>query len=158
MLLNYTELVLVVTPARYNTPSPVSFQQMEYQLPRQRGREMRRWLQRHFLLVLDPPVDDGNKDNDRLEALMLKSLLGQAHTLCESLKRRIELGVIGAKASKGGLEKEVTPSRVLRAIGQDLSDFPGFDMWDDELLLPAPNTYAWPAPPNSSSYVLKRRI
>lgn len=60
MLLNYTEFVLVITPARYNTPCPVSFQQKEYQLPRQRGRELRRWLQKHFLLVLDPPGNDGN--------------------------------------------------------------------------------------------------
>lgn len=98
------------------------------------------------------------KDDNRLEALMLKSLLGQAHTLCESLKCRMKLGVIGAKASKDSLEKEVTASRVRHAIGQDLSDFPGFDMWDDELLMPAPETCAWPAPPSPSRYVLKRRI
>lgn len=113
---------------------------------------------RHFILVLDPPVDDGHKDDDRLEALMLKSLLGQAQTLWTSLKRKQTLGVITATASKGGLDKEVTASRVLCAIGQDLSDFPGFNKWKEQLLLPAPTTYTWPTPPDSSCYVLKRKI
>lgn len=155
MLLNYAELVLVVTPSRYSTPSTASFQQNVYGLPRKRGREMRRWLQRNFLLVLDPPTDDGHGDNGRLGALLAKSLLGQAHTLWETAKRRDDLGVIGAIAD--GRDKEITPSQVLSAIEEDLSEFPGFSMWKEELLKPAPSSYSWPAPPGSSRYILKRR-
>ena len=101
MLLNYAELVLVVTPARYSSPSSVNFQQTVYQLPRQRSREMRCWLLENFRLMLDPPVEDGYNDDERLDALLLKSLLGQAHTLWASVKCRQELGVVGAKSSKG---------------------------------------------------------
>ena len=48
MLLNYAELVLVMTPARYSSPSSVNFQQTVYQLPHQRSREMHCWLLENF--------------------------------------------------------------------------------------------------------------
>lgn len=157
MLMNYAELVLVVTPSRYSSPCPVSFKEPLYQLPRQRSREMRRWLKAHFFLVLEPPVDDGYEDETRLEGLMLESLLGQAHTLWDSIKRRHQLGVIGAKASKGGEDKNITPSQVARAITQDLSSFPGFNTWEDVLADPVPTSYSWPAPPHPSRYIVKRK-
>lgn len=157
MLMNYAELVLVVTPSRYSSPCPVSFQDPVYELPRQRSREMRRWAQAHFALVLDPPIDDGYEDETRLEELMLRSLLGQAHTLWDLIKKRHKLGVIGAKASKGGEDKNITPSQVARAIGQDLTEFPGFTTWADEVANPVPTSYSWPAPPESSRYVMKRK-
>ena len=158
MLLNYAELVLVVTPARYSSPSSVNFQQTVYQLPHQRSCKMHCWLLENFRLLLDPPVEDGYNDDERLDALLLKSLLGQAHTLWASVKRRQELGVVGAKSSKGRRETQITHSQVLSAISKDLSDFPGFSMWKDELLNPAPTLYSWPAPPDSSHYVLRRKV
>lgn len=156
MLLNYAELVLVVTPARYSSPCLVSFSQTVYQLPRQRSREMRCWLLENFQLMLDPPVQDGYNDEERLDALLLKSLRGQAHTLWASVKRRQELGVVGAKFSEGYRDKQITSSQVLSAISQDLVDFPGFSMWTDKLL--APTSYTWPAPPDSSRYVIRRKV
>ena len=152
MLLNYAELVLVLTPSRYGSPCPVSFEQTIYRLPRQRSREMRCWLVKNFELVLDPPVHDGYIDQERLEELLLRSLIRQAHTLWDSIKCREELEVYGVKISNGVKEKEVIANQVLSAIKEDLSDFPGFTMWEDE---PAPMLYSWPAPPGSSHYVLK---
>lgn len=113
MLLNYAELVLVVTPSRYNTPCSVSFQQSVYGLPRRRSRQMRRWLVEHFVLVLDPDFDDGYQDDERLERLLLKSVLGQAHTLWAALDRQQDLGVIGATWSKNGSRKrEISSAQV----------------------------------------------
>jgi len=154
MLLNYAELVLVLTPSRYSSPCPVSFEQTLYGLPRQRSRELRGWLLQNFELVLDPPVQDGYNDKERLEQLLLKSLVGQAHTLWDSVKRREELGVYGVTITKGEKEREITAHQVLSAIEEDLSDFPGFTMWEDE---PAPTSYSWPASPGSSCYVLKSK-
>lgn len=157
MLLNYAELVLVVTPWRYDSPSLVSFEQVMYQLPRKRSRELRSWLVKNFKLTLDPPHSDGYTDEDRLEGLMLQSLSGQAHTLWHSIKDRRNLGVVGAKSSKGGQEKEITAAQVLAAIREDLSDFPGFSMGNDVLMKPAPTSYCWPAAPISSCYVLEMK-
>lgn len=155
MLLNYGELVLVVTPWRYDSPCLVSFEQALYQLPRQRSRELRSWMVKHFKLMLDPPRFDGYTNDDRLETLMLKSLTGQAHTLWSSIKNRNNLGVVGPKSSRGGQDKEITAAQVLSAIREDLSGFPGFSLDDDELKKPAPLSYSWPAPPKSSRYVLQ---
>lgn len=155
MLMNYGELVLVLTPSRYSSPCPVSFQQSLYQLPRLRSRDMRAWVTKHFELVLDPPFDDGQEDHARLEAMMVKFLLGQAHTLWESVKRRQQIGVVGAMSSKRGEEKEIKASQVLSAIGEDLSDFLGLGVWDEELLNPAPALYSWPLPPKGSQYRLR---
>lgn len=154
MLLNYAELVLVLTPSRYNSPSLVSFQQVLYKLPRQRSREMRQWLVANFKLLLDPPVDDGYKNDERLNLLMVKSLVGQAHTLWRSVKDRQDLGVVGAKSPK---DRQITHAQVLAAIRDDLADFPGFSLSKDELLQPAPTSYCWPAPPESCNYVLQMR-
>lgn len=112
---------------------------------------------KHFLLVLEPPVNDGHADEGRLGALLLRSLLGQAHTLLESIKRRRKLGVLGPTAVKADQDINITPSRVLSAINQDLSSFPGFGMWKEQLLKSAPLTYSWPVAPSSSRYILKRR-
>ncbi|KAE9389210.1 hypothetical protein BT96DRAFT_1070903 [Gymnopus androsaceus JB14] len=71
----------------------------------------------------------GYNDKERLEQLLLKSLLGQAHTLWDSVKRREELGVYGVTITKGEKEREITAHQVLSAIEEDLSDFPGFTMW-----------------------------
>ena len=108
--------------------------------------------------MLDLPVEDGYNDDKRLDALLLKSLPGQAHTLWASVKCRQELGVVGAKSSKGRRETQITHSQVLSAISKDLLDFPGFSVWKDELLNPAPTLYSWPAPPDSSHYVLRRKV
>lgn len=155
MLLNYAELVLVLTPWRYDTPSSVSFEQTMYRLPRQRSREIRSWLVRNFKLTIDPPRFDGHSDEDRLEALMLQSLSGQAHTLWHSLQRRDTLGVVGPNAIKANEESEITAAQVLAAIREDLSDFPGFSMGDDVLAMPAPTSYCWPGAPMSSRYALR---
>ncbi|KAE9386725.1 hypothetical protein BT96DRAFT_948906 [Gymnopus androsaceus JB14] len=89
----------------------------------------------NFELGLDPPVHDGYSDKERLKELLLKLLLGQAHTLWDSVKHREELGVYRATISKGEKEKEITAHQVLSAIKGNLSNFPGFTMWEDE---PAP--------------------
>lgn len=156
MLLNYTELVLVLTPCRYHSPPLVNFQQVVYQLPRQCSREIRQWLVENFQLRLHPPIGDGYEDNERLNALMLKSLVGQAHTLWQSVKHRQDLGVVGANFSKGGQDREITHAQVLSAIREDLAEFPGFYMGDDVMLQSAPTSYSWPAPPKSSCYILHR--
>lgn len=157
MLLNYAELVLVVTPWRYDSPSLVSFEQVMYDLPRKRSRELRSWLVKHFKLMLDPPRFDGYTDDNRLEGLMLKSLSGQAHTLWHSIKNRHKLGVMGAKSSRGGQEREINAAQVLAAIRKDLSDFPGFAMDNEELMRPPPTSYCWPAPPMSSCYIMQMK-
>lgn len=91
------QLVLVATPWHYDTPSLVSFEQVMYKLPCQWSQELHSWLVSKFKLTLDPPCFDGYTDDDRLEALMLKCLSGQAHTLWHSIKNRDTLGVVGAK-------------------------------------------------------------
>lgn len=154
MLLNYAELVLVLTPCRYNSPPLVNFQQLVYQLPRQRSREIRQWLVKNFQLQIDPPIDDGYEDNERLQALMVKSLVGQAHTLWQSVKHRQDLGVVGAKSSRGGQDRQISHVQVLSAIREDLAEFPGFDFDNDVILQTAPTSYSWPAPPESSRYIL----
>ena len=159
MLLNYAELVLVLTPARYNLPCPVNFQQPLYGLPRKRARAIRRWLVDHFELRLEPPVADGCDDSNRLGVLMLKSLVGQAHTLWDSVERRDEVGVLGPTYSHKGTEKEITSQRVLHAIITDLSSFSGFvAAWEDQLNRSVSKTYSWPPCPGSSRYVLTRKI
>lgn len=157
MLCNYGELVLVLTPWRYNTPSTVNFQQDFYRLPRQRSREIRRWLNRNFYLTLDPPVPDGFTDQTRLNGLLLQFLSGQAHTLCHSVKQRETLGVLGANASQDGQEKEITHAQVLSAICEDLSSFPGFSLTSKEFLNPAPTSYMFPPPPSSTQYVVRMK-
>jgi len=158
MLLNYSELVLVLTPARYNSPCSVSFQQPLYALPRQRGRAIRQWLLDHFELRVEPPVTDGYSDSDRLASLMLMSLAGQAHTLWDSVKRRNDLGVLGPTYSRKGREGQIPADRVLQAIQGDLSSLHGFNaIWEDELQRSPPTLYSWPACPVASHYVLVRK-
>lgn len=155
MLLNYAELVLVVTPWRYDSPCLVSFQQPIYQLPRQCSRELRAWLTKNFKLTLEPPGGaDGYTDEDRLPALMTKFLHGQACTLWRSIRNRDKLGVVGAISSRHGKENEITPGQVLAAIQSDLSDFPGFSLQPRDLVKP-PSTYCWPAAPGASRFALK---
>jgi hypothetical protein len=152
-VLNYAEFSLVVNPARYSSPSPVSFQQPLYKLPRERARQMRRWLEANLILELDPPVDG---ENTSLRDLMLKSLVGQAHTLLDSVQRSDELGVLGAAYQKGTEEKFITGNQVLQAIRHDLFSFPGFrKFWEEELSHPAPELYSWPDPPKPSRYIMK---
>lgn len=155
MLMNYTELVLVLTPGRYADQSLFNFEQVVYKLPRQRSRQMRSWLVKHFKLVLDPPAVDGYTDDQRLNALLLQSLTGQAHTLWESVKRRPTLGVLGEVVSKGGQDREITPGQVLKAIREDLSGFPGFCLDADVIVKPAPESYCFPVAPKSSRYVIE---
>lgn len=155
MLLNYTELVLVLTPGRYSNPSLFNFEDVVYKLPRQRSRELRSWLQKNFQLVLDPPVSDGYTDEDRLTGLLLQSLSGQAHTLWASVKQRPVLGVLGEFVSKSGQEKQIAPIQVLTAIREDLSDFPGFSMGTDVVVKQAPQSYRFPQAPKNSRYVVK---
>jgi hypothetical protein len=158
MLLNYSELVLVVTPARYNSPCLLSFQQPLYALPRKRGREIRRWLLDYFELHLEPPASDGCDDTTRLESLMLQSLVKQAHTLWESVRHRDELGVLGPTCLQKSEEREIGADQVLQAIRSDLSSFSGFRVaWEQEIKQSAPTSYAWPACPSSSRYVLVRK-
>lgn len=154
MLMNYTELVLVLTPARYSNPSSFNFENIVYKLPRQRSRELRSWLVKNFQLVLVPPVQDGFTDHNRLEGLLLQSLTGQAHTLWESVKCRPFLGVLGETISKGGQDRQITPGQVLSSIREDLSSFPGFCMDPDVVAKPAPKSYCFPAAPKTSRYVL----
>jgi len=90
---------------------------------------------------------------------MLKSLVGQAHTLWDSVKRRDKLGVLGPLCSHQGEQGEITPDRVLHAIRSDLCSFSGFRAaWEDELQQPAPTSYSWPACPSSSRFVLIRKV
>lgn len=155
MLLNYSELVLVLTPARYVNPSLFNFENVIYQLPRKRSCEMRSWLAKNFQLRLDPPVCDGFTDDTRLTAVLLQSLTGQAHMLWESVKRRAVLGVLGEFVSKGGQDRQIAPAQVLSAIREDLSGFPGFSMGADVVVKQAPPSYCFPLPPKKSRYVLE---
>lgn len=154
MLLNYAELVLVVTPYLYNSPCLLSFQIPMYRLPRQRSRELRSWLVKNFKLTLEPPGSDGFTDDNRLEALMTKSLCRQASTLWNSIRNRHELGVHGAHCSRNAKDKEISAAQVLAAIQSDLSGFPGFSLEYQSIVEPPP-TYCWPAAPEGSSYALK---
>ena len=178
MLLNYSELVLVITPQRYGNSPSHTFDHSLYRLPRQRGRAIRRWLVNHFQLTLSPPAVDGFSDATRLEGLMLRSLVGQARTLWDSVERRHELGVVGSMYYKerskgeedeegegedenedGEHEVEISADEVLEAIRCDLSSFPGFmEAWDKELGNPVPVSYRWPIPPKGSHYVMKERL
>ncbi|KAF5361225.1 hypothetical protein D9757_013232 [Collybiopsis confluens] len=158
MLLNYSELVLVLTPARYAPHSLLSFSQNLYGSPKQRGRAIRRWLVKNFELVLDPPFPDGLDNTNRLNRLMLQSLVGQAHTLWDSVARQEELGVMGSTFKQGRMEEEISPDRVLEAICQDLASFPGFaTSWQEQLAKPVPNSYCWPAAPAGSRYVMRAK-
>lgn len=155
--MNYAELVLVLTPARYSLPEMFSFENVVFKLPRQRSREIRSWLIKNFQLTLDPPCSDGYTDGNRLECLLLKSLSGQAHTLWHSVKSRQALGVVGEIVFQGGQEREITSGQVLSAIRTDLEGFPGFSMSPQDLLKPAPASYSFPAAPKSSRYALRRK-
>jgi hypothetical protein len=164
MLLNYSELALITTPSRYNSPCLLNFEQPLYRLPRQCGREIRGWLLENFQLFLDPPVRDGFDDEGRLKALLRKTLLGQAHKLWDDLKRRDELDafgpvcVIAAKETGDEATQEITANQVLAAILEDLSGTPDFDFsahWSEQTRNSAPPSYAWPTPPAGSKYVLK---
>lgn len=157
MLMNYAELVLVLTPARYCRPDMFSFSNVIFNLPRQRSREIRSWVVKNFQLILDPPCSDGYTDVNRLECLLLKSLTGQAHTLWHSVKSRRTLGVVGEIVLKDGQEKQITAGPVLSAIRTDLAEFPGFSMGPQDLLKPAPTSYGFPAAPKSSSYALRMK-
>lgn len=156
MLLNYVELVRVVTPRRYekayiNTPEGVV-----YQIPRKCGRALRRWLVRNFQLALDPPVDDGYTDKTRLGSLMTRSLMGQCHTLLDSIKRSKQIGVFRATVERDGAEKEITTAQVQSVLLSDLSSFPRFkEAWKAELQRDAPSTYRFPRPPGSSAYIVQ---
>lgn len=153
MLLNYTELVLVLTLARYSNPSLLNFENVIYKLPRKHSRELRLWLAKNFQLCLDPPVRDGYTDDNRLTGLLLQSLSGQAHTLWESVKRRPVLGVLGKFVSKDGQDKQIAPVQVLSAIRADLLGFPGFSMGADVVVKQAPLSYRFPLPLKKSRYV-----
>ncbi|KAF5343519.1 hypothetical protein D9757_014940 [Collybiopsis confluens] len=158
MLLNYSELVLVLTPARYAPHSLLSFSQNLYGSPKQRGRAIRRWLVKNFELVLDPPFPDGLDNTNRLNRPMLQSLVGQAHTLWDSVARQEELGVMGSTFKQGRVEEEISPDRVLEAICQDLASFPGFaTSWQEQLAKPVPNSYCWPAAPAGSRYAMRAK-
>ena len=155
MLLNSSELVLVVTPARYDSPCCVNFQQPLYALPRKRGQENHHWILQHFELHLAPPAADGYDDTTRLESLMLESLVEQTHTLWDSVKRRDEIGVLGPTCSQKGKEREIDADRVLQAICSDLFSFSGFkEAWMDAAHQLASTSYAFPACPPSSRYIL----
>ncbi|KIK58435.1 hypothetical protein GYMLUDRAFT_246135 [Collybiopsis luxurians FD-317 M1] len=117
------------------------------------------------MLVLDPPTADGYTNESRLEALMLKSLVGQTHTLWDSINCCNELGVVGPtykelEEDKDGDEGKnegeenattVTAQQVLHAIQQDLFSYPGFKLlWGQTLLEIPPPTYVWPPAPKGS--------
>lgn len=157
MLMNYTELVLVVTPARYSNSPSFNFENVVYKLPRQRSRELRSWLVKHFQLVLDPPGGDEYTDDDRLQAILLQSLSGQAHTLWNSVKRRPFLEVLGEVVFKDGQDRQIGSAQVLTAIRTDLASFPDFTMGTDVIVQQAPSSYSFPAAPQNSRYVLKMR-
>lgn len=129
-LLNFAELVLVLTPSRYNIPCLVSFQQTVYGLPRKRSREIRRWLQANFILVLDPPDDDGYEDDTRLAEMSLDWFLQHAHLLLDSVRRREERGVFGAKCFDGHQQQEISADQVYNALCQDIATFIGQKKWD----------------------------
>lgn len=153
--MNYTELVLVLTPARYSNLPSFNFGNVVYRLPRQRTRQLRSWLVKNFQLLLDPPGCDGHTDDDRLDAMLLQSLSGQAHTLWDSVKGRPALGVLGEVITKDGQDRQITAAQVLAAIRKDLLGFPGFTMGPDIIAKQAPTSYRFPAAPKNSRYVIK---
>lgn len=157
MLCNYAELILVLTPSRYCQGSLIGFRQSVFGLPRRRSRQIRFWLIKHFQLVLVPPSLDGLTDENRLQVVLLRFISDQTHTLWASVKRRQEIGVVGAMHVKEGQEVEITAAQVLAAIREDLAGFPGFCMGAPELSKPAPPTYRFPAAPPRSRYVLRRK-
>lgn len=152
VLLNYSELVLAVTPSRYSLPG---FDK-RFKLPRDRGREIRVWLSKHFVLTLEPPLDDAD-DDARLDVFLLTSLIQQAHQLTDDFRRAQELSVIGPEVDDG--EDEITAQSVMEVITEDLSSFPSFkSCWKAQLACIPPSSYRLPAPPSGTSYVVKRKV
>lgn len=158
MLLNYAELALVLTPLRYCAPTSFTFDSVVFKSPRQRSRKIRSWLVENFQLTLDPPVCDGYTDENRLSALLLKSLSGQIHLLWHSVKHRPALGVMGEMVIQGDQERQITSVQVLSAINKDLADFPGFSMDPEDFLKPPPLSYCFPAAPKSSRYAVRMKV
>ncbi|KIK51249.1 hypothetical protein GYMLUDRAFT_64930 [Collybiopsis luxurians FD-317 M1] len=163
MLLNYAELVSVVTPARYDSLELETFDPKPYLLPHKCARELRRWLCRHFQLTLEPPADDGHRDAERMEAILETSLLCQAHKLWTDVKQHAKLAVVGSTCSRLRKSKEVveeiTAAQVKDAIDSDLSDFPRFsERWPIETMKTPPPSYAFPSPLNGCRYVVKCNV
>jgi hypothetical protein len=164
MLLNYTEFVLVLTPARYSPYGP-TFAQDLYKVPRNRGREIREWLVNNFRLV-HPPASDEYTNETRLKSLLLEFLARQGHTLYDSLQRSEEQAEEDEEHERellppifinGDKDENISATQVRKAIEHDLYSLPEFQSyWEKELEGPAPTTYCWPAAPRSSKYVVER--
>jgi hypothetical protein len=156
MLLNYSELVSVLTPARYASTSRTAFAEVE--IPRRRGREVRDWLTLNFELTLDPPGDKEYGDVVDLKGLLLNSLLEQAHKLCDDMKRRNALGVSGSSYWKDGVQEEITSQQVVDAVVADLAFIPSFQtLWTAEIAKEPPSSYSL-TPPNGHRYLLRQKL
>lgn len=156
MLLNYSELAMAVTPTRYFT-STKYFYDGPFLLARSRGRQLRRWLVDTFLLRLEPRVDDGSNDTERLSTFLMQSLMQNATKLLDDCKRRRVLGVHGSLFTNAqGVDKEISPAQIRKAIVADLSDLPDFTrLWS--VTLPGVS-YCPPLPPQGSHYIVERRV
>ena len=162
MLLNYAELVLVVTPSRYDPASSISFRDNLYRKPRECSRALRRWILKHFELTLDGSRNDEYTNSDRLESLMLKSLVQQAHLLWHSVQNRDALGVLGStylvqNDGSEWVDQEISAEEVAEAITNDLSSFPGFtSAWKTAIHNSSPPaSYRWPQAPKDMKYIVR---
>ncbi|KIK53533.1 hypothetical protein GYMLUDRAFT_250345 [Collybiopsis luxurians FD-317 M1] len=158
MLLNFSELVSVVTPSRYNEAD--GFDNTAFKIARQHGRELRKWLNEHFILSLVPPSKNRQQDTDVLGTLLVNSLAQQVHKLLHNIQRWDSLGVSSSTyVDEKDVEREITAVQVQRAILNDLSDVPSFkELWSTENRKEPPSSYCLPLPPAGTRYIVTRRV
>ncbi|KAF5365355.1 hypothetical protein D9757_013778 [Collybiopsis confluens] len=137
-LMVFTELVGVLSPASYSQPRPVDFDDRHFQLPRFRAREIRLWLDQHFVVTTE---GEGSVQDQTIADLFLKVLLQHSHKLWHDVKERSKRGSMGATCTRNNVICEIDAQDVYRAVSE-IKVVPGFSkLWAAEIQKPTPESY-----------------
>ncbi|KAF5340924.1 hypothetical protein D9757_014937 [Collybiopsis confluens] len=153
-LMAFTELVGVLSPASYSQLRPVDFDDRHFQLPRFRAREIRLWLDQHFVVTTE---GEGSVQDQTIADLFLKVLLQHSHKLWHDVKERLKRGSMGATCTRNDVICEIDAQDVYRAVSE-IKVVPGFSkLWAAEIQKPTPESYEFLSSTTGNRYVLQRR-
>ncbi|KAF5344299.1 hypothetical protein D9757_015377 [Collybiopsis confluens] len=153
-LMVFTELVGVLSPASYSQPRPVDFDDRHFQLPCFRAREIRLWLDQHFVVTTE---GEGSVQDQTIADLFLKVLLQHSHKLWHDVKERSKRGSMGATCTRNNVICDIDAQDVYRAVSE-IKVVPGFSkLWAAEIQKPTPESYEFLSSTTGNRYVLQRR-